>query len=154
MRLNRFLNGFVAIILFVSTSQEVSAQDYYNFVQFYVNPALLNPSFTGVDGQPAAFLSYKKQWMGIKGSPSIGHLSVQAPLPSKVGVGFNVGNDKRGVLSTSSLGMAFSYYSPMANDMFLRFGFSLGAAFTKVDLDALVFSNNSDAIVADLLSSN
>ena len=109
---------------------------------------------TGIDGQPAVFLGYKKQWLGINGAPSVGHFSLQAPTPSKVGIGLNAGNDTRGVLSSTTLGLSLSYYATMADEMYLRFGFSIGAGWTKVDVNSLTFGSTSDAVMADLLNSN
>ena len=152
--MNRIFSGFIVVTSVLASNQVVRSQDYYNFVQFYVNPSLVNPAFTGIDGQPAAFLSYKKQWMGISGTPSIGNLSIQTPLPSKVSLGFGFNNDTRGLLSTTSLLLSASYYIPVATDQFVRFGFSLGAAWNKVDIDALNFGSTGDDVLTDLLSSN
>jgi type IX secretion system PorP/SprF family membrane protein len=152
--LSRILTGFIAFVLVLVTNQEVRSQDTYNYTQFFVNPSLVNPAYTGIDGQPAAFLSYKKQWMGFEGAPTIGTLSIQAPLPSKLGVGLNFSNDKRGLLSTSAFMMSNSYYVPVAPETYVRFGFSLGAAWNKVDVNALNFGAIGDDVLTDLLSSN
>jgi type IX secretion system PorP/SprF family membrane protein len=152
--LNRIFTCFIVVASVLASNQVVRAQDYYNFAQFYINPSLINPSFVGIDGQPAAFLAYKKQWMGISGAPSIGNFSIQAPLPSKLGVGLNVGNDSRGVLSSTSLLLSGSYYIPLAKDQFFRFGISFGAAWSKVDVEELSWGSTSDKVMADLLSSN
>jgi type IX secretion system PorP/SprF family membrane protein len=152
--LNRILIGFIAFVVVLVTNQEVRSQDTYNYTQFFVNPSLVNPAYTGIDGQPAAFISYKKQWMGFEGAPTIGSLSVQAPLPSRLSVGLNFSNDKRGLLSTSAFMFSNSYYVPVAPETYVRFGFSLGAAWNKVDVNALNFGSVGDDVLTDLLSSN
>lgn len=133
------------------------AQDLSNFVQFYLNPALINPALTGIDGKSALYLSYKKQWAGIEGSPTIANVSFQSASSKMVNFGFNVSNDEQGLLSTSSLLMTGGYTISLQNDAMLRFGFSLGAGWNKVDLAALNFgtaSGGSDPIMADLLDNN
>ena len=152
--MNRILYRFAAFVFILTTNQVVSAQDTYNYTQFFVNPSLINPAYTGIDGQPAAFLSFRKQWMGFVGAPTIGSLSVQAPLPTRLSVGLNFANDSRGLLKTSSFLFSNSYYIPTAPKTYLRFGFSLGAAWNKVDVNALNFGSIGDAVLADLLSSN
>ena len=153
--MNRIFSGFILIASVLAPNQEVRSQDYSNFVQFYLNPSLINPSFTGIDGQPAAFLAYKRQWMGVKGTPSIGHFSIQSPSgSSKLGFGLNAGNDTRGLLSSTTLGLAVSYYALITDETYLRFGFSIGAGWNKVDVNSLVFGSTSDAIMNDLLNSN
>src|SRR6187399_2196494 len=89
-------------------------QNIYNFTQFYFNPSLLNSSYTGSDGRPAVFLSYKKQWAGMTGTPSIANLNVQAPLPSHVNVGLNLNNDTNGLLNTYSVLFTGGYTLPVA----------------------------------------
>ena len=150
--MNRILIGFSAFVVLLVTNQEVRGQDTYNYTQFFVNPSLINPAYTGIDGQPAAFVSYKKQWMGFEGAPTIGSLSVQAPLPSRLSVGLNFSNDKRGLLSTSAFMFSNSYYVPVAPETYVRFGFSLGAAWNKVDVNALNFGSIGDDVLSDLLS--
>jgi type IX secretion system PorP/SprF family membrane protein len=152
--LNRIFSGLIVVVSVLASNQVVRSQSYHNFAQFYINPSLINPAYTGIDGQPAAFLSYKRQWMGIKGTPSIGNFSIQTPTQSKVGVGLSLGNDTQGLLSSTSLMVSGSYYVPFSTDQYLRFGLSIGAAWTKVDMEALSFGTTSDAIMGDLLSSN
>ena len=130
------------------------AQDTYNFTQFYFNPALLNPSFTGSDGRLAMYASFRRQWAGIEGAPTIGNFSLQTALPNRVNIGFNASNDKNGLLSTSGVLFTGGYSLPLSETNFLRFGISVGAAWNKVDLTALKFSTASDPVQTSLLSSN
>ena len=152
--MNRIFSGFIVTMSVLASNQVVRSQDYYNFAQFYVNPSLINPSFTGIDGQPAAFLSYKKQWVGMAGTPSVGNFSVQAPLPTRLSVGLNLANDIRGLVNTSSILFSSSYYIPVSTDMFFRFGFSLGGAWNKVDINSLNFGSTGDDVLTSLLSNN
>ncbi|MCX8491609.1 MAG: type IX secretion system membrane protein PorP/SprF, partial [Cyclobacteriaceae bacterium] len=87
------------MVFFLCISRVINAQDYQNFTQFYLNPSLMNPSFVGIDGRPALFLSYRKQWAGWEGSPSISNFNIQSPLKRKVSLGLNFSNEKGGLLS-------------------------------------------------------
>lgn len=130
-------------------------QESTNFTQFYFNPSLLNPSFTGIDGQSAAFLSYRKQWVGIEGAPTIGHFSYQSPSPGRLAFGLNINQDKRGPVGTSSVLVSTGYNIPVNKDVYMRFGISFGAGFFKTDVDALKFSSAStDPVLTNLLQND
>ncbi len=144
----------LGVILLVISCYSSLAQDTYNFTQFYFNPALLNPSFTGSDGRLAMYASFRRQWAGIEGAPTIGNFSLQTALPNRVNIGFNASNDKNGLLSTSGVLFTGGYSLPLSETNFLRFGISVGAAWNKVDLTALKFSTASDPVQTSLLSSN
>lgn len=132
----------------------VAAQDTYNFTQFYFNPSLLNPSFTGTDGRIAMYAAYRKQWAGIEGAPTIANFNIQAALPTRLNVGFNASNDQNGLISTSSAMFTGGYAIPVSDLSSVRFGISVGAAWNKVDLTALRFTNANDPVQASLLASN
>ena len=144
----------LSLALIIICSYSSLAQDTYNFTQFFFNPALLNPSLTGSDGRLAMYASFRKQWAGIDGAPTIGNFSVQTALPNKVNLGFNASNDKNGLLSTSGLLFTGGYSLPVSDVNFIRFGISLGAAWNKVDVNALNFGSIDDPVRTSLLSSN
>lgn len=125
------------------------------FTQFFVNPALLNPSFVGAEGRPALYLGYRKQWMGVDGSPTIMNFSFQSALPNRVNVGINVNNTTQGLVTNTGALFTGGYTLPLATNQFLRFGMSVGATFTKVDISALnfgssVLNNPTDPILTNL----
>lgn len=146
--------AYLWVILVALNCYESLGQGTYNFTQFFFNPALLNPSFTGSDGRLAMYVSFRKQWVGIDGAPTIGNFSLQTALPNRVNIGFNASNDKNGLLSTSGVLFTGGYSLPVTEKNFFRFGFSIGAAWNKVDLNSLKFSTASDPVQASLLASN
>ncbi|MEP2671117.1 MAG: type IX secretion system membrane protein PorP/SprF [Cyclobacteriaceae bacterium] len=154
MKKIRFYLACVNILFVFSLAAPLHAQDYHNFVQFYINPALINPSLTGSDGQPALFFSYKKQWAGIEGAPSVANVSIQSPLQNKVNLGFHINNEERGIINTSSLLFTGGYTIPINKESTVRFGFSLGATWNQVDINALNFGTPGDPIQVDLLDNN
>ncbi len=143
-------SNYLIFVLFGCLSEAVQGQDIA-FTQFYVNPSLLNPSFVGAEGRPALFVSYRKQWLGIEGAPTTMNVNVQTALPNKVNLGLNVSNQQMGLISSSAAQITAGYTLPLATDNFLRFGMSLGAAFTKVDATALNFGSSPGNTAADPL---
>lgn len=136
----------------------VQAQEV-GFTQFYINPSLLNPSYVGVEGRPALFLSYRKQWVGMDGSPTTMNFNVQTALPSRVNIGLNVNNHQLGLVTSSSAMITGGYTLPMSTDHFLRFGMSVGSAFTRLDAAALNFGSGpgnsaTDPLLASLVDNS
>ncbi|MCC5932250.1 MAG: PorP/SprF family type IX secretion system membrane protein [Cyclobacteriaceae bacterium] len=51
------------------TSNAVFAQRMYNYSQFFLNPQLVNPAFTGIDEFTKVTIGHRNQWMGFEGAP-------------------------------------------------------------------------------------
>lgn len=142
---------FFAFLTFWSVG--LQAQQPAGLTQFFVNPSAINPSYTGIDGRPAAFLGFRRQWSGLDGGPTIGYFNIQAPLPSQVLVGATLTSDKKGLVNSTSALLTGGYSVSLSSDQFLRFGMSFGAATTKVDLDKLYFVNQNDPTLGALSGS-
>jgi type IX secretion system PorP/SprF family membrane protein len=127
------------LIFALCSSVVINAQDYQNFTQFYFNPSLLNPSYAGIDGRPTIVFSYRRQWAGLEGGPSISGFNIQSPSKGKVSLGLNLSNEKTGLVSASSLLLTGAYTVELAEEKTLRFGLSAGAVFSQVDMNALTF---------------
>lgn len=128
-------------------------QDQTNFTQFYINPYLFNPSYAGIDGQPALSIIYRKQWMTIDGGPTIANFSIQTPISPRTSFGVSVTNDSKGLLNNSSVLLTFGYNIPLADHSFVRFGISGGGAWNMVDMNKLE-SLGSDPALANILDNN
>ncbi len=142
------------IVLVIGCSFSSFAQNTHNFTQFYFNPALLNPSYTGTDGRLAAYVSYRKQWVGIEGAPTVSNFSLQTALASRASFGLNANNDKNGVISTSGFLLTGAYAIPVSDKNYFRFGISIGAASNKVDINNLKFASAGDPVQTSLLANN
>lgn len=128
------------------------AQDLPNFNQFFFNPSLINPSLIGLDGRTSAYIAYRKQWVGIPGSPVSSNFSIQTPTGTGLSMGLTVQNDSRGVMNTTSALVGGSYHVPLKQGTFLRYGLSIGAGSNRTDIDKLQFSTNpSDQVLSSLL---
>ena len=142
---------FIIMALFFNLS---FAQDTGNFTQFFFNPYSLNPSFAGIDGRPAVFLGYRKQWSGIEGGPTISNFSFHTPLKAGLNVGMSAANDKRGILSNSGLLLSAAYSLPLGESNYLRFGLSAGGSFNTVDLLKISEAVLSDQALTNVLNKN
>lgn len=145
-----------SLFLFSLISTLTYSQDLQNFTQFYFNPSLLNASLVGVEGRPAMFVSYRKQWLGLTGSPTIANFSIQAPLINRVNIGLSLTSNKQGVINTSSALFAGGYTLPISENQSFRFGFSAGISSNVVDFEALdpAFRASGDPLLGNLVQSN
>jgi len=143
----------VLFTLLIACSIPSLGQDQSNFSQFYLNPYLINPSYAGLDGQTAASLIYRRQWMDIEGGPQIVNFALHTPISARTAFGFNATNDSRGLLTNSSALFSFSYNVPLQEHAYLRFGISGGGSWNTVDL-AKLQSIGSDPAIINLLENN
>jgi type IX secretion system PorP/SprF family membrane protein len=128
------------------------AQDMTNFTQFFINPYSINPSYAGIEGRKALYLTYRRQWADIEGGPAIANLTFHAPTKIGLNLGFSATNDTRGVLNTTGAMLTFGYTVAIDHEKFIRFGLSAGGAWNGVNLEEI--ENTNDPALADLLDNN
>lgn len=109
------------------------------FTQYYINPVLLNPAFTGISGKYNLFVNYRSNWSNFPGSPKAYTLNYNGPAYDKIGIGallhsenFGVSNRLRGQLSYAyrfgsddlkmSLGVSTDYVNYRLNSQALTDG--------------------------------
>jgi len=97
--------------------------------QYILNPFTINPAYAG--GREALNMAayYRRQWMGIDGSPQTITFAIDAPvLSSKLGLGLMIVNDKIGVTRQTQFMTAYSFRINF-DEGFLSFGLG-GGVFT------------------------
>ena len=140
------------LALFVCLILPGVSQDITNQTQFFFNPYTLNPSYAGTEGRPALFLSYRKQWSGIDGAPTISNFSFHNTSKNKLNYGVNFNSDKRGIVNTSSALITIGYTIALDEFTWLRFGLSGGMGFNGVDVAKL--GTFTDKILPSILNRN
>ena len=75
------MNKFkLVIVLLISFSSAVSAQQKPYYTQYILNNYILNPALSGIENYTDVKLSYRNQWAGIDGAPVTMYFSVQGPI--------------------------------------------------------------------------
>ncbi len=78
--------------------------------QYILNPLTINPAYAGNRGSLNVAAFYRKQWVGVAGSPETMTLAVDAPfLDAKLGLGLSIVNDKIGVTKETQIQTKYSY---------------------------------------------
>jgi type IX secretion system PorP/SprF family membrane protein len=99
--------------------------------QYMLNPLTINPAYAGSRGALNIAAFYRRQWIGITGAPATATLTADAPLlNSKLGVGFQIINDKIGVTKQTAFNTDYSYKINMGNGN-LSFGLGAGIVTTR-----------------------
>jgi type IX secretion system PorP/SprF family membrane protein len=109
------------------------------------NPLVINPAYTGINNNFAAFTGYRNQWAGFDGSPATlyagGHLSLHE---NKMAAGLMVVSDKIGENNNTQFTANYAYKLPLGNEQILSFGMQAGFIHYKVDPASLTLQDPTD----------
>ena len=122
------------------------------FSQYFANPYQFNPSYAGSNGYSEANLFYRRQWLGIDNTPTVGGINFQAPIGRNVSVGLLGYSDKSALLTNTSVLATFGYRIRFKYGHHLNFGISGGVGFNNFDLSAL--ESTSDPALAGITETN
>jgi type IX secretion system PorP/SprF family membrane protein len=136
---------FLIFIFFVSAIMG-KAQDI-QFSQFYAAPIFLNPAFAGSSEMTRFGVNYRNQWPGLDHSLNaysayIDHYFFN--LNSGVGLIVNGMNETMAGLSTSEVGLAYSYRLQLGFNSFLRLGGQASFFSRDANLNQFVFGSQID----------
>ncbi len=114
-----------------------------------------NPAATGNSDQIQLFMMQRMQWVGFKDAPMTSLLNAHAFIESiSSGIGATFVYDTEGIgTQTVNAKVAYSYQTPVAENMLLSFGVSGGVLHRSFDPDKLIYNNN-ESRPANLDASN
>ncbi len=112
--------------------------------QYILNPLTINPAYAGSRGALNIAAFYRRQWVGISGSPETMTLAADAPLlDAKLGLGLIITNDKLGVTKETQFHTTYAYKISMG-DGNLSFGLGAGLITTNTAWSDLVVLDPGD----------
>ena len=144
----------VIAILLLGAPSEIHAQQSIQFGQYIFNGLAVNPAYAG--SKEAWFLNatYRDQWTGFPGAPKTATLSVDGSLGyrNKVGLGFQVMNDRLGSQNNTSGMASFAFRIPLDDEDSRRlcFGISAGVINYTIDRQKLNPNDPDDSKLAQL----
>ncbi|CAN5413582.1 hypothetical protein BH10BAC1_BH10BAC1_06120 [soil metagenome] len=131
-----------ALILITGTT---FAQQVPFSSQYYANPFVTNPAFTGNHERTNAFLTHRSQWTGISGAPQTSYLTLDGPIEAKnIGLGLNLYSDVTDITSRMAAFANYSYKLKINDDNNLYFGLALGVINNKIDFSKVVARDEND----------
>ena len=121
---------------------------YPVFSQYLQNGLMINPAYTGTRGSLSTFLSYRKQWMGMKGSPDIKSVSLHTPMKNnRVAVGLIGQFMSYGFTDASSLYATYAYHLKIGKGK-LSMGLKGGFDRSNTDFTGILLSSGGDPVFA------
>lgn len=136
--------GYPGILILLLAAFISSAQQDPMFTQYYFNTQTVNPAYAGTWESMGFLVLGRHQWTGFPGAPKTYTLSVQTPTRNeKVGLGFNIVNDKYGYVKTIGLMGDYSYRLQVGQESYLRLG--LKAGFTNYSNDLSRYLQDPDS---------
>ncbi|MCF8716333.1 type IX secretion system membrane protein PorP/SprF [Joostella atrarenae] len=130
-----FILLIIALFFVGNTSY---AQQESQYTEYMYNTITINPAYAGSRKVLSFNGIYRSQWVGLDGAPETIAFSVNSPLGrGKVGVGFDVGNDRIGPSTETNVAADFSYTIGLNRGINLSFGLKGGFNTLNVDINKL-----------------
>jgi type IX secretion system PorP/SprF family membrane protein len=119
---------------------------YPVYSQYLQNGLMINPAYTGSREVLSAFLSYRMQWMGTRGSPVIQSVSLHTPLKNdKVALGILAQFMQFGFTKSTSIYANYAYHIKVGKGK-LSFGLKGGADLSNTDYTGILLTNSGDPV--------
>ncbi|RAW01338.1 PorP/SprF family type IX secretion system membrane protein [Pseudochryseolinea flava] len=146
------MKRFLPIILFTLTAQLCAAQTPAPFRQFFFNPYLFNPGYTGINGTEL-YLVYRKQWANFNDAPTTFGANFQYASKNRVSLGASIVSDEVVAVRNTSFMGTFGYAVPIADGHGIRFGISGGVGTNTLKLDEGEYDETDPRIQAAMQNS-
>lgn len=114
------------------------------FSQFYANKLYLSPSFVGATEQYRFAMNYRNQWPAVPGVFNTYSISFEKALPNfNSGIGVLATYDVAGSgnLSTTNIGILYSYDFNINKDWHIRPGVNFKFYYLGLDINKLIFNS-------------
>ena len=140
------------VYLFITScllSSMLYGQQVPMYTQYYINPFIYNPGFTGTDEKINGFLIQRSQWSNIPGSPVTSAFSIDAPVKQeKIGIGINGFNDVTGITSRFGANVSVSYKINFSENAKLLLGASSGILDNRIGFSKVVVKDVNEQSIS------
>lgn len=134
MKKYTYIQYILAAVLSLMGTIHLRAQQESLITQFMHNKMFFTPAYAGSEEGPCASALYRKQWIGIEGSPELQLVSFHLPLfQQRVGLGANISRHAIGVTRQITAELAYAYRIPVARG-YLSAGLSGSVRYFSEDL--------------------
>ncbi|MDP3353386.1 MAG: type IX secretion system membrane protein PorP/SprF [Flavobacteriaceae bacterium] len=134
--LNKSFKHYIIVIIGLVSIVGYTQQDP-TFSLYQYNMSVVNPAYAGTNDQLELNLNFRKQWVGIEGSPQTQALNISSPINDRIGLGLTLVHDKVFVLKETDIFADFSYRLPVGIDTDLFLGIKAGGSLVNIDLISL-----------------
>lgn len=148
------MKNIVFLAAFFLLTIACQAQEEFALLQYYNNPVLTNPAFSGVDNSHDVYAHFRRQWAGFEDAPTSYTLSYNGRFGERFGAGAILFSDRIGNLNRYSAALSYAYHLNLDRDSRISIGLSGRYLNYSVDTD---LSNNplydaSDEVLQEAIS--
>ena len=118
------MKKYLYILLFFPLAIGAQQDAYLSLYQF--NMSLINPAYSGAEGQHVISMNIRNQWSNLEDSPKTTALSYSIASGKNVGLGISVVSDQVFIEKQTNITADFSYRLTLANDAALFLGIKAG----------------------------
>ncbi len=141
-----------AILTLLVLSSFAQLQLENTMSQYFHNRILLNPAYTGIDGNKIYALQ-NRSFLEFEGAPVMNSINAEILFGKNSAIGIQVLNDKSGALIRSIGGINYSYRVQISDEQFIRLGIALAFNSDRLNTSMLTSTALVDpAIQANLIS--
>lgn len=115
------MKNLFRILLLVSVTNIVSAQQMPLTSQYMFNNYLLNPAEAGTLDYIPFTIAARAQWNGIEGAPKTQFFSMHSKVGDKMGVGGYVYRDETGPISEQGVQLSYAYHLSLNDEAKISF---------------------------------
>lgn len=145
------MKKIVVIILILSGTFAMSAQQELMISQYMFNGLVLNPAYAGTHPYWSGSILHRSQWVKFDKAPTSQTLCLDGPVAGgKVGLGFNLSNDQIGISRQFDVGGNVSTRVSLGAG-FLSAGVRLGVTRYSANLTDAVIWDTQDPVYANNL---
>lgn len=142
------MNKFIAIIFLFTGMSASFAQQEYSFTHYFEANSFFNPASVGSQEGQTIMGVFRKQWLGVEGSPTTGGLLYDTQLSKyNMGLGGYVFTDKIGETNLTTVTANYAYKLKMNETLKLSFGANAGADFISTDFSRLEYWDEGDQVI-------
>lgn len=135
------------LILALTASMTLSAQQEAMYTHYSYNTLAVNPAYAGSRDALTFTALHRSQWVSFPGAPVTQTLTVHSPvLNEKIGLGLSIVNDKAGPLKHTMVNVDATYILYVNREDRLAFGIKGGLDFFKGDFADIVTGEDGDDI--------
>lgn len=141
------MKTIILMLLGILTGFQAIAQQDPMLSQYMFNGLFLNPAYAGSRKYWSSTLTYRKQWVGMSGSPETSIIAVDGPIAAKnMGLGISFMYDHIGVSTHNKITANYSYQIRTSPNSKLALGVNASLSQFNGRLQDLVIWDQGDQV--------
>lgn len=139
------MKKFIVLLIGIAAYLQVVAQQEYSYTFFGDNRNFVNPAAAGTNPFGSVTGMFRKQWVGVEGTPVSGGVTFDMPFKKQnMGIGALVYQDHIGVTNQTNIAAMYAYHLKLSRGHYLSFGLSGGMDVVNTDYTNLTYWDAGD----------